>query len=220
MVRRAPRHAEAERNDRALLDAAKQVLALDGAHASVAAIAAHAGVGIASLYRRYRTKDELFQHLCALSLDQWIEAAEHGLTYDDAWGGLVHYVTVCIEFSGGSLGPLAGTIAVTDEMEAKFSRSEELMRALVARAHAAGALRADAVATDISLLIEQLGKSSLVEQLGRQGRDDLIEAARDARTRTIAIALDGLRAGHPNALPGTAPDPGLLSERWTYVPPA
>ncbi|MFG6200144.1 TetR family transcriptional regulator [Nonomuraea sp. JJY05] len=51
--RRGPRRAEAERNDRALLQAARQVLAADGEHASVAAIAAAAGVGIGSLYRRY-----------------------------------------------------------------------------------------------------------------------------------------------------------------------
>ncbi|MER7365777.1 TetR/AcrR family transcriptional regulator [Nonomuraea wenchangensis] len=217
MARKAPRHAEAERNDHALLEAAKKVLAVDGAHASVATIAARAGVGIASLYRRYRSKDELFQHLCALSLDQWISAAERGLQHDDPWEGLAHYIGACVEFSGGSLGPLAGTIAVTDEMAAKFTRSEELMRDLVARAHAAGVLRPDATAMDISLLIEQLGKSPLIEQLDRQGRADLIEAARNARRRTIAIALDGLRPRHPQ-LPGTAPSPALLAERWEHTP--
>ncbi|MET9336681.1 hypothetical protein [Nonomuraea sp. NPDC003804] len=46
MTRKAPRHAEAERNDQALLEAAKK-LAVDGAHASVATIATCAGVGIA-----------------------------------------------------------------------------------------------------------------------------------------------------------------------------
>ncbi|MGW4476464.1 hypothetical protein ACWENQ_42975 [Nonomuraea sp. NPDC004354] len=47
MTRKAPRHAEAERKDQALLEAAKKVLAVDGAHAPVAAIATCAGVGIA-----------------------------------------------------------------------------------------------------------------------------------------------------------------------------
>lgn len=213
MARRAPRHAEAERNDRALLEAAKKVLAVDGAHTSVAAIAARADVGIASLYRRYRTKEELFQHLCALSLGQWIQAAEEGLAHDDPWEGLVHYATAAIEFSGGALGPLAGTIPVTDEMAERFTRSEELTRALVARAHEAGVLRADATTVDVSLLVEQLGKSSLVEQFERQGRTDLVDEAANARRRIIALALDGLRAGH-GPLPGGPPDPGLLAERW------
>ena len=69
---------------------------------------------------------------------------------------------------------------------------------------------------DISLLIEQLGKSPLIEQLDRQGRTDLTEAAHNARRRTIAIALDGLRSGHPH-LPGTAPTPALLTERWEHA---
>ncbi|MEJ3746871.1 TetR family transcriptional regulator [Actinomycetes bacterium KLBMP 9797] len=213
MARKAPRHAEAERNDQALLEAARKVLATEGAHASVAAIAARAGVGIASIYRRYRSKDELFQHLCALSLDQWIEAAERGLAHDDPWAGLVHYVRASVEFSGGSLGPLAGTLAVTDEMAAKFARSDELLRELLARAHAAGVLRSDVTAVDISLLIEQLGKSPLLEQLDRQGRTDLANAADNARQRMIAITLDGLRSGHP-PLPGVPPARALLTERW------
>ncbi|MEV4396480.1 hypothetical protein [Nonomuraea sp. NPDC049607] len=114
---------------------------------------------------------------------------------------------------------MAGTIAVTDEMAAKFTRSDELMRDLVARAHAAGVLRPDATAMDISLLIEQLGKSPLIEQLDRQDRVDLIDAARNARKRAIAIALDGLRPGHPQ-LPGTTPPPALLVERWEHARPS
>ncbi|WP_306303404.1 TetR family transcriptional regulator [Microtetraspora niveoalba] len=42
-----------------MLEAAKKVLAVGVAHASVASIAACAGVGIAGLYRRHRSKDEI-----------------------------------------------------------------------------------------------------------------------------------------------------------------
>lgn len=74
-------------------------------------------------------------------------------------------------------------------------------------------LRADATIVDVSLLVEQLGKSSLVEQFEAQGRADLAIAAANARHRVIAIALDGLRAGH-GSLPGSPPGPGFLAERW------
>src|SRR6266487_818221 len=176
-----PRRARVERNDRALLRAAREVLAAAGAHASVAAIAARAGVGIGSLYRRYRSKQALFQHLCAVALDQWLQAAEEGLAHDDPWEGLAHYVTTGIDFGPGSLAPIAGTIQVTQEMEVKARRGDGTVEALVARAHAAGVLRRDATAIDLSLLIEQLSKSPLLEQLQRQGRHDLIEAATKAR---------------------------------------
>lgn len=216
--RRAPRQAEAERNDRALLQAAREVLAADGVHASVAAIAARAGVGIGSLYRRYRTKEELFQRLSALSLDNWNHAAEQGLATDNPWDGLASFITTCIEFGQGSLGPIAGTITVTKEMQAKSDRSDNLLAALVTRAHEAGVLRPDVTPVDISLLIEQLGTSPVLDQLRKQGHEDLIDAAANARKRIIAIALDGLRAVHTRPLPGEPPSDRLFTERWTRRP--
>jgi hypothetical protein len=82
------------------------------------------------------------------------------------------------------------------------------------RAHAAGVLRPDVTRTDLHLLIEQLGKSPMIDQLRRQGRTDLIDAATHARARINAIALDGLRTGAPRHLPGEPPDSALLSGRW------
>ncbi|MFG3691602.1 TetR family transcriptional regulator [Micromonospora sp. NPDC047740] len=203
----------AERNDRALLQAARDVLAEDGAHASVAAIAARAGVGIGSLYRRYKTKEELFQQLSLVSLDHWNQAAEQGLADPDPWAGLAAFVRGCVEFGQGSLAPIAGAIEVTQEMSAKSRRGDELLDELVRRAHEAGALRADVTAVDISLLIEQLGRSPVVDQLRKQGRDDLLPAAAEARRRLIAIALDGLRPGH-DPLPGSPPGVELFTGRW------
>lgn len=210
------RRAQAERNDRALLRAAREVLAVEGAHASVAAIAARAGVGIGSLYRRYRTKEELFQRLCVIALDDYLRAALEGLERADPWAGLAHYVQTSIALGPGSLAPIAGTIAVTEEMAEKNRRSDEAVQALVDRAHAAGALRADVTAADLELLIEQLAKSPLLDQLAKQGRTDLIEAAENARGRINAIALDGLRNPAAPPLPGRPPGYELFTERWAH----
>ncbi|WP_312367065.1 helix-turn-helix domain-containing protein [Ensifer sp.] len=214
MNRKAARHAEAERNDEALLAAAKKVLALEGRHASVAMIAKRAGVGIASLYRRYRTKDELFQYLCELSLQEWVSAAEAGLASSDPWEGFADYIRAVIAFGGGSLGPIAGTISITDEMASRFTRLDELVGVLVDRCHRAGVLRDDVTKVDIALLLEQFGKWSLVDQFEALGRDDWLEDARNARDRLIAIALDGLRVG-PERLPHSAPANDLLTRRWS-----
>ncbi|MET0134410.1 MAG: TetR family transcriptional regulator [Kibdelosporangium sp.] len=217
-TRRKPaRQAEAERNDEALLEAARQVLATDGAHATVAAIAARAGVGIGSLYRRYRTKEELFQRLSTMAVEQSAEAAERGLADDDPWAGLVGFITDCVEFGQGTLGPIAGTVDVTPEMNARAQKSDEQIAELIARAHQAGVLRQDVTGVDISLLIEQLGRSPVVHQLRQQGRDDLLPAAKAARRRLITIALDGLRPGHAT-LPGPPPGPELFTERWVRKP--
>lgn len=207
----------AERNDRALLQAARDVLAEDGAHASVAAIASRAGVGIGSLYRRYKTKEELFQRLSVLSLDHWNEAAERGLADPDPWAGLAAFVQSCVEFGQGSLAPIAGAVEVTREMSAKARHGDELLDELVRRAHEAGVLRGDVTAVDISLLIEQLGRSPLVDQVRKQGRDDLLPAAAEARRRLVAIAIDGLRPG-PGPLPGSPPGGELFTDRWSSPP--
>ncbi|MBB6037183.1 TetR/AcrR family transcriptional regulator [Phytomonospora endophytica] len=212
--RRAPRQAEAERNDRALLQAAKEVLAVDGAHASVAAIAKRAKVGIGTLYRRYRTKDDLFLHLLSVTLDQYLEAAEAGLALDDPWEGLAHYVRAVIGFGPGSLAPIAGTLTLTAEINEKSEHGDRAVAALIERAHDAGVLRADATAMDVELLIEQLSKSPLLDQLAQQGRTELMPAAQNARDRLTAIALDGLRAGSSPPLPGEPPGYELFSARW------
>jgi AcrR family transcriptional regulator len=214
----ATRRSEVEHNDRALLEAAREVLAVEGAHASVAAIAARAGVGIGSLYRRYRSKDELFQHLCVIALGDYLTAAEEGLAHDDPWEGLAHYIRTSIARGPGSLAPIAGTIEVTPEMAEMNARSDESVKALVDRAHAAGALRRDVTAADLELLIEQLAKSPLLEQLKKQGRSDLTEAALNARARINAIALDGLRAPASQPLPGRPPGYELFQERWAAPP--
>jgi AcrR family transcriptional regulator len=213
--RKAARRAEVERNDRALLQAARAVVAEDGAHASVANIAARAGVGVGTLYRRYRTKEQLFQHLCTLTLSDYLRVAEEGLAHDDPWEGFVHYATHAVMAGTGALGAIAGTIEITEEMSATSARGDATAEKLVRRARDAGVLRADVSAVDVALLIEQLGRSPLVEQLTKQGHTDLIDAAEHARRRIILIALQGLRAPAHAPLPDPQPGWELFSERWT-----
>ncbi|MFI6515270.1 TetR/AcrR family transcriptional regulator [Spirillospora sp. NPDC050679] len=212
--RPAPRQAEAERNDKALLQAAREVLAEDGAHASVAAIAARAGVGIGTLYRRYRTKEELFQRLLELSLDQSLRALEDATALEDPWEALAGFVTASLDQGGGSLAPVAGTVEVTPAMWEKNRRADQLLSDLVARASTAGVLRPDVAVTDIWALLEQLATAPMLEQLRKQGHTDQLPAAIAARRRIIAIMLDGLRAKNAPPLPGDPPAEMLFTRRW------
>lgn len=198
------RQAEARRNDRLVLDAARDVFATDGAKATVAAIAERAGVGMGSLYRRYGSKAELLQRLCVLAMEQAISAAEEGLADDDPWRGLTHYVRRCMAFRSGALAPLAGTIETTREMWETARRSQALLDELVSRAHRSQALRRDVSSLDVSYLIEQLG---------RRGPDDPTPDDDNVRERLLAIALDGLRPGH-QPLPGAPPSNAHYTARW------
>ncbi|MEO3841795.1 hypothetical protein [Streptomyces sp. B22F1] len=82
------------------------------------------------------------------------------------------------------------------------------------RAHHSGGLRGDVTATDILLLIEQLGRSPLVEQAQEPGDAELTAQARAARRRMIALALGGLAAEPRDDLPGPPPGERLLTARW------
>src|SRR5690606_9129160 len=150
--RRAARRAEVERNDRALLDAARAVVADDGVHASVGTIAARAGVGGGTLYRRYRTKEQLLPRLCVLAVGEYAAAAEEGLALDDPWEGFAHFVTEAALAGTGALGPVAGTIEVTEEMSAASARGDAAAEAVVRRAQTAGVLRDDVGLVDVALL--------------------------------------------------------------------
>jgi AcrR family transcriptional regulator len=199
--KRRGRQAEAARNDRRVLDAAREVIAAQGFEAPVSAIAERAGVGIGSLYRRYGSKEELLQRLCVLAMEQAIAAAEAGLADEDPWRGLTRYVQDCVTFGSGALAPLAGRIATTPEMRATAARSFDLLERLVQRA----ALRPGASSIDVAWLTELFSRT--------RPRDASPEDAR-VHERLLAIALDGLRDGVPAPLPGPAPTLEHYAGRW------
>jgi AcrR family transcriptional regulator len=203
------RQAEAARNDRRVLQAARDVFTTQGFDAPVSAIAARAGVGMGSLYRRYGSKEELLQRLCVLAMEQTIEAAQSGLDAKDAWTGLAGYMRECVGFCSGAFAPIAGTISTTREMWDTSRRVRACHEKLVARAHAAGVLRRDVTALDISLLIEHFS---------RRGTPGPPEEADNARTRLLTITIDGLRAQHTTPLPGHPPTWDAYHSRWQPPP--
>ncbi|MEA2565684.1 MAG: hypothetical protein QOD49_861 [Actinomycetota bacterium] len=196
------RQAEARRNDRAVLDAAREVFAVHGPDASVAQVAAQAAVGMGSLYRRYPSKEALLQYLCQASMDQQVAAAEESLEPGrDPWEALAGYVRECVGFRAGVFSAVAGRIAVTEEMQATARHAHALLERLVDRAKRAGALRGDAGSVDIHELIELFSRRPAGNTL--------------AHERLLAVALDGLRSPGPEALPGPAPDWQAYLRRWS-----
>jgi AcrR family transcriptional regulator len=204
--RRRGRHAEGARNDERVLAAAREVFSTQGVDAPVAAVAEQAGLGIASLYRRYGSKEELLQRLCVLAMNQTVEAAEEGLADPDPWRGLSGYVRRCAEHRAGALAPLAGRIPVTDEMLRTATRGTELADELVARAQTAGVLRTDVTALDLALLVELFSRRT---PTAPPAEDRVI------RQRLLAIALAGLRAPAAVRLPGEPPTRHTYTSRWT-----
>jgi len=197
------RRAEAARNDQRILDAARRVFIRGGTDAPVAAIAAEAGVGIGSLYRRFPSKDALLQHLCQQAMEQSIDAAEAALASadagGDAWTALAGYVRACVGFRSGALAPVAGTFRVTEHMVATAVRNHELGEQLVARAHAEGSLRPDVTDVDVLQLVTLFSRRELPDP---------------GDERLLAILLDGLRAPGHTRLAGPPPQWEQISAPW------
>jgi AcrR family transcriptional regulator len=213
------RQSEARRNDRAVLDAARDVFSAQGADAPVSAVAERAGVGVGTLYRRYGSKTELLQRMCVLAMEQGIEAAGEALEADDPWAGLCGYIRACVEMRSGALGSLAGQIEMTDEMLSTARRGMTLAGEVVARAHRAGSLRPDVTALDIALLIESFSRRA-PWSAAPQDPDAPSEAdeERNAQARLLTVAFDGLRAPGVTPLPGRAPSARRYTGRWSRGP--
>ena len=199
------RQAEARRNDRRVFEAAREVFFAEGFDAPMGAVAKRAGVGIGSLYRRYASKDELLQHLCVLSMEQNVNAAEGALRAADAWEGLAGYVRACVGFSAGAFAPIAGQIEVTPEMRTLSRRARELLEQVVERARADGSLRDGVEALDVAWLIEHF--AGPFPALPTPERENV-------RKRLLAISIDGLRPGGGGPLPGPPPTAYDYEHRW------
>lgn len=199
------RQAEAARNDRRILDAAREVFVADPG-APIAAVAARAGVGIGALYRRYGSKEELMRRLCAEGQRQYIAEAEAALADEgDPWAAFTAFMRRIVDADTHSLVlRLAGTFAPTDEMYQNGQRAEDLNVQLLERTRTAGAIRPDVEPVDIALLFEQLAAVRVADR----------ERTRQLRRRYLALLLDALHAPVGSPLPGPPPSWEEIGQRW------
>ncbi len=78
--------SDAVRNYQRILDAAREVLGESGADASMEEIAARAGVGVGTVYRRFASKDAMIDELMRLAMEQLLAAADQALAMTDGHG--------------------------------------------------------------------------------------------------------------------------------------
>jgi AcrR family transcriptional regulator len=199
------RRAQAARNDELILAAARAVFVADP-EAPIAAVAERAGVGISALYRRHGSKEDLLRRLCADGLQTYIAAAHAALDRDDPWPSFAGFVRDVVDADVHSLTiSLAGTFTPTEELNRSAGRADELGRAIVDRAHAAGVLRPDLVVEDLGLVFEQIASVRTPDE----------ERTRQLRHRYLAMWLDSVRVpAEHRPLPGPPPQPGEFVSRW------
>ncbi|MGH3167046.1 MAG: TetR/AcrR family transcriptional regulator [Trebonia sp.] len=154
-IAREPRlrgqRSDAARNREALVRAATAAVHREGPHVSLATIAADAGVGIGTLYRHFRTREDLLGFLAHRSFEQVlvnVQAAEsEGATGGDA---LRRFIEAAIAQRNELVLPLHGgppvaapeTLAVRDQVHRAVQR-------IIERGRTDGTISQDATPRDI-----------------------------------------------------------------------
>lgn len=146
--------ADAARNRELILDAACHAFATRGPEVPLEEIAAEAGVGVATLYRRFATREELLEAVAGRQIEFYERALRRALADPDPWQGFTGFVRTVTEIQAKQPG-LAEMLMVPchgpDEgrSEAVFAGYLELVR----RAQAAGKLREDYAPEDLPMLL-------------------------------------------------------------------
>jgi len=186
--------ADAARNRAAILAVARDVFAEQGLEAPLEVIAARAGVGIATLYRRFPTREKLVAAALVEKIAQYAAAAEQALEVPDPWAGFAWFVQrICeLQACDRGLGDLLSmTLSAGEQIEQLRRTANENVIALIDRAKASGTLRDDFVGEDLLLL---LIATAAVMQVTRAD-------APDAWRRFVALALDAFRGQESAGLP-------------------
>lgn len=184
---------DAARNRDKLIDAAQSVFAEQGLDVSLDVVADRARVGIATLYRRFPTRDALIAAAFEDRMAEYVRAAEEALEDSDPWTGFAGFVEHICEMQatdGGVGGVFTRTLPAAPVLEEQRERGYAFVVRLIERAKLAGRLRADVTPEDLPLLL--MANAGVVEAMG--------ETAPVASRRFVGLMLEAFRADGASAI--------------------
>ena len=179
---RAPR-ADAVRNRGRVIAAARKRMARDGLEAQMEDIARDAGVGVGTVYRHFKTKDELIEALAFDRFERLHEVGEAALEMDDPAKAFEFFIRDCarIQTEDQALSEVLTSRPGVMRAAAESVDMLEITANVLRRAQRAGAVRRDARPEDVPMLMCSLAGTC---------RTDHPFADPD---RFVGIMLDGLR---------------------------
>jgi AcrR family transcriptional regulator len=124
------------------------------------------GAGVASVYRRFPSKQALLAALVARRMDQIVTAARDACRrHGDRWSALIEMLTTVVERQAADdfLGEARAMVADDPDVIAATARATEAMERLLGSARAEGRLRADASTLDLRLLFAATRAAKQVE---------------------------------------------------------
>lgn len=181
-----PLRADARRNRELILKAAAGVFARDGLQASLDDIAAEAGVGVGTVYRRFPERQALIDELFEEKIAEFVRLAEECGTDPDPFTGLVRFMTESSRMHSEDLGLrqiIMGPGVDSDLMNKPRQQVGPLVNRLIEGAKANGDLRDDFEVLDVPMIGLTLAQAS-----------DLTRSADpDYWRRILTLVIDGLR---------------------------
>ncbi|NEB75368.1 TetR/AcrR family transcriptional regulator [Streptomyces sp. SID14478] len=177
--------ADARRNRQRIIEAARDVFTRHGVDVPMSAIARRARVGVATLYRRFPTRDDLVREVFAEQLEACTAALDEALDDPDPWRGFCHVIEKICALQAAERGFTAAFLHTFPDEAADHARrrrqGERAFADLVGRAQRQGALRADFHPSDLTLLL--LANGALAATPAPQA----------ASARLVGLLLDALR---------------------------
>jgi AcrR family transcriptional regulator len=176
--------ADARRNRDAVLAAARKVFAEQGLGAPLDAVARRAGVGRATLYRRFPTREDLVRAIFDDNLAELARIAAEASDPSDAYlDTLLATVEMLVE-DRGFVDLFNHSDAAEDVKADVASRFLAVIEGPLRRAQEDGRVRADLRPDDTLLLVDMVGGTLQPNGPGRPP---------DRAERAIALLLDALK---------------------------
>jgi AcrR family transcriptional regulator len=191
--------ADAARNRERIITAAASVFAEHGLDASTAEIARRAGVGEATLFRRFPTKDDLIDAIIETRMEGVAALADAAASGPDPGAALERFMQDLVKQFSRDRGffEAAGERCITDpRFQPLRERATDAVGRLLKGAQDAGAVRRDLSPADISFLA---GSALYAMEVSKPGlRDDLWK-------RYLRVILDGMKPEGASKLRPGAP---------------
>jgi AcrR family transcriptional regulator len=197
VAQQAQGRVDARRNRARLLAAARELLPSEGVEVPVREIARQAGVGVATLYRHFPTREDLVDAVLEEEFDQYVAIAEDALAEADAWTGFTRFIEQALVLHARNRG-LKDVVEARgrgrERAAAMRRRIAPLLERLVEQAQAEGTLRADFTPRDVVLVF--WGTDRVIELAG--------DLAPEIWRRQLGFVFDGLRTSAATPLAGPA----------------
>lgn len=180
--------ADARRNRERVLSAAAELFAEEGCKVQIEQVAHRAGVGVGTVCRNFPTKTDLVDAVVTQGCELLLADAQDALAEPEPGPALRHFFVRMAQFQ-------ATHRAVAEELSAPIPAGavtvkqalHDAVAQLMERARAAGAIRDDIGAGDVTMLLTAISHATA------QAGDPKL------RERYISIVLDGLRPRDPSA---------------------